>query len=477
MNDLSKDKIGRQPLVDKIKYLIDTLPQDEHFCLALDGEWGSGKTFVMEMLEEKFAEHPEYLIVKYDAWKNNFYSDPLIAILYCLLDTFSQELPKHYLRRAAKEAKEVLKEKLGTKINTKIDMVVGQLSQAGGWEAVCAFAIQVIKSVIKQAKSSILDNKLFDDYKSYQSLLNESLAVLNALTAQKIADGKQRRLIIMVDEIDRCLPNEQLIVLERLHHLFAVKNCAVIVALNKKSIYSAFDNQYGGNGIEYLRKFFSYNFVVETEYSTFLRNLIKDFIDDINNSKKQDYVYTEQEIEPLISALLNEFSRISLSYKFSYSNRDILNYFDKFHRIWTKDKPLDIVFISFLLFMVLYKQYEETNYQAYKEGRWNNTLLETFNFGDKIRISGEYSFPYGEVGTSYPWYNNSFSNKFTSFMNSVRFRKNKTVLNWFQILKNRNIYQLYTLNEKDSVTVEDNFKEIENYGTMTKGKSNEKQRN
>ena len=324
-----QDKIGRQQLVDKMEYLIKNLPQDEHFCLALDGEWGSGKSFVMGMLRERLKEHSEYIVINYDAWKNNFYPDPLIAILYCVLDSIpKQHLAKKDLRLVLRAAKQVARDK----IVNGVDFFIDELYKTGGWPSVCAFAMEIIKSVIKQAKSSILDNKLFNDYKSYQSLLNESLAVLNALTAQKTADGKQRRLIIMVDEIDRCLPNEQLIVLERLHHLFAVKNCAVIVALNKKAIYSTFDNQYGGNGIEYLRKFFSYNFIVETEYPAFLRNLIKDFIDDINNSKKQDYVYTEQEIDPLISALLNEFRRISLTYKFSYSNRDIQNYFNKFHK-------------------------------------------------------------------------------------------------------------------------------------------------
>ena len=460
-----QDKIGRQQLVDKMEYLIKNLPQDEHFCLALDGEWGSGKSFVMGMLRESLKEHSEYIVINYDAWKNNFYPDPLIAILYCVLDSIpKQTLTKRDLRLVLRAVKQVARDK----IVNGVDFFIGKLYQKG-WSSVCAFAMEIIKLVIKQAKSSILDNKLFDDYKSYQSLLNESLAVLNALTAQKTDDGKQRRLIIMVDEIDRCLPNEQLIVLERLHHLFAVKNCAVIVALNKKAIYSTFDNQYGGNGKEYLRKFFSYNFIVETEYPTFLRNLIKDFIDDINNSKKQDYVYTEQEIDPLISALLNEFRRISLTYKFSYSNRDIQNYFNKFHRIWEKDKPLNIAYIGFLLFMVLYKQYEEKNFQAYKEGEWNNDSPKTFNFGDKIQPSGEYPFSYGEIRASYPLYNDSFCNKLTSFMNSVRFRNNKAALNWFQILNSTNFYRLYTLNEKDSVTVENCFKEIENYGTMTKG--------
>ena len=470
-----QDKIGRQHLVDKMEYLIKNLPQDEHFCLALDGEWGSGKSFVMGMLQNEFESHAdEYLVINYDAWKNNFYPDPLIAILYCVLDSIPKlHLAKKDLRLVLRAAKQVARDRIAN----GVDFFIDELYKTGGWPSVCAFAMEIIKLVIKQAKSSILGNKLFDDYKSYQSLLNESLAVLNALTAQKTADGKQRRLIILVDEIDRCLPNEQLIVLERLHHLFAVKNCAVIIALNKKAIYSTFDNQYGGNGIEYLRKFFSYNFVVETEYTTLLSNLIKDFIEDINNSKKQNYVYTEQEIEPLISALLNEFCRISLTYKFSYSNRDVKNYFDKFHRIWEKDKPLNIAYIGFLLFMVLYKQYEEAYFPAYKEGMWNNNPPETFKFGDNVLTTSGYPFSYEQINASYPLYNNSFCNKFTSFMNSVRFRNDKDVSDWFQILNSTNFYRLYTFNEKDGVIVENCFKEIENYGTMTKGNRNEKQRN
>lgn len=459
---LPKDKIGRQLLVDKIKYLIENLPKDEHFCLALDGEWGSGKSFVMGMLQNELEKHSsEYLIVNYDAWKNNFYPDPLIAILYCILDSIpKQNLAKKDLRLVLRAVKQVAKDKITYGMNSLIQ----ELYQTGGWSSVCAFAIDIIKLIIKQAKSSILDNKLFENFKSYQALLNESLTVLNALTEQKTDDGKQRRLVILVDEIDRCLPNEQLIVLERLHHLFTVKNCAVVVALNKKAIYTTFDNQYGGNGKEYLRKFFSYNFLVETEYTTFLRNLIKDFIDDINNSKKQDYVYTEQEIEPLISALLNEFSRISSTYKFDYSNRDIINYFDKFYKIWKTKEPLDIIYIGFILFMVLYKQYDETNFQMYKKSEWNNKQLKTFSFGDNILTMGGYPLSYGQSNYIYPMYNNNFCDKFTSFMNGVRFRNNKNISEWLQRLNKANYYPQCTLDEKNIVTVENYFKEIENYG-------------
>ena len=461
-----QDKIGRQQLVDKMEYLIKNLPQDEHFCLALDGEWGSGKSFVMGMLRERLKEHSEYIVINYDAWKNNFYSDPLIAILSCIIDAMQEKLSEingfqEVVKAAGKEA---------------MNSFLKSNKQAGKIASFIKTIVHVINRVQKPFQKDTTKGSI-SEFKSYQSLLSDVQDCLTKITEYHDYQNKVNKIIILVDEIDRCLPNEQLIVLERLHHLFAVKNCAVIIALNKKAIYSTFDNQYGGNGIEYLRKFFSYNFVVETEYTTLLSNLIKDFIEDINNSKKQNYVYTEQEIEPLISALLNEFSRISLTYKFSYSNRDVKNYFDKFYRIWEKDKPLNIAYIGFLLFMVLYKQYEEAYFQAYKEGMWNNNPPETFKFGDNVLTTSGYPFSYEQINASYPLYNNSFCNKFTSFMNSVRFRNDKDMSDWFQILNSTNFYRLYTFNEKDGVIVENCFKEIENYGTMTKGNRNEKQRN
>lgn len=461
-----QDKIGRQQLVDKMEYLIKNLPQDEHFCLALDGEWGSGKSFVMGMLRERLKEHSEYIVINYDAWKNNFYSDPLIAILSCIIDAMQEKLSEingfqEAVKAAGKEA---------------MNSFLKSNKQAGKIASFIKTIVHVINRVQKPFQKDTTKGSI-SEFKSYQSLLSDVQDCLTKITEYHEYQNKVNKIIILVDEIDRCLPNEQLIVLERLHHLFAVKNCAVIIALNKKAIYSTFDNQYGGNGIEYLRKFFFYNFVVETEYTTLLSNLIKDFIENINNSKKQNYVYTEQEIEPLISALLNEFSRISLTYKFSYSNRDVKNYFEKFHRIWEKDKPLNIAYIGFLLFMVLYKQYEEAYFQAYKEGMWNNNPPETFKFGDNVLTTSGYPFSYEQINASYPLYNNSFCNKFTSFMNSVRFRNDKDVSDWFQILNSTNFYRLYTFNEKDGVIVENCFKEIENYGTMTKGNRNEKQRN
>lgn len=263
-----EDKIGRQQLVDKIKYLIENLPQDEHFCLALDGEWGSGKTFVMEMLRESLSEHSEYIVINYDAWKNNFYSDPLIAILYCLLDGI-----KEYIS-ILPEVKEKVKNGVLKSIKSFGKDALSAMKKSGGKVALFAYIIEGITNIVVQS-GKLESHQKFADFRSYQSLLEDVKKQLNNITEAEIYDGKQTKLVVMVDEIDRCLPNEQLIVLERLHHLFDVKNCVVIVALNKKAISKTFEKSYGGDGDNYQRKFFDFTFVVKTLPERFIYRLLK----------------------------------------------------------------------------------------------------------------------------------------------------------------------------------------------------------
>jgi len=73
MSISEQDKIGREEFVDKICGLVDSLGKDKNFCLSLNGAWGSGKSFVLSMIEEKLLQKSEYIVIKYDAWENSFY--------------------------------------------------------------------------------------------------------------------------------------------------------------------------------------------------------------------------------------------------------------------------------------------------------------------------------------------------------------------------------------------------------------------
>lgn len=267
-----------------MEYLIKNLPQDEHFCLALDGEWGSGKSFVMGMLRERLKEHSEYIVINYDAWKNNFYSDPLIAILSCIIDAMQEKLSEingfqEAVKAAGKEA---------------MNSFLKSNKQAGKIASFIKTIVHVINRVQKPFQKDTTKGSI-SEFKSYQSLLSDVQDCLTKITEYHEYQNKVNKIIILVDEIDRCLPNEQLIVLERLHHLFEVKNCVVIVALNKASIESVFERSYGGHSKTYFRKFFDYNFKLPMKYQTLLNNLIRECVDELNENLPPENLLVKQD--------------------------------------------------------------------------------------------------------------------------------------------------------------------------------------
>ena len=157
MTKFEQDKIGRKEIVDRIGLLVDNLQKDQHFCLALDGDWGSGKSFVLDMVEETLQTHKEYVIIKYDAWANSFYSDPLIAILSCLIDGIEDKL--YLVEQYAKKVKKAGKVTLNTlsKLSNKVNIFKS--------------AIEGIKGIY-----NILHNPMsmagLEEFKSYQDLLS-----------------------------------------------------------------------------------------------------------------------------------------------------------------------------------------------------------------------------------------------------------------------------------------------------------------
>lgn len=372
MTKFEQDKIGREEIVNRICLLVDNLQKDQHFCLALDGDWGSGKSFVLDMVEENLKQHREYVIIKYDAWANSFYSDPLIAILSCLIDGIEDKL--YLVEQYAEKAKKAGKATLNTlsKLSSKVNIFKS--------------AIEGIKGIYKILHNPISMVEL-EGFKSYQDLLRETKQVLNDITTTREYRGKQTKLIILVDEIDRCLPDEQLKILERLHHLFDVKNCAVICAINKKGIIKNFETTYGGNGEEYLRKFFDYVVHLGMEGDTYLSYLLEtDLCERIekvlpaeNIKERINYklgmeVLPRDVVETACYYILQVVEKNNLQYVIS--NREISRYYDNLLAVidefgW---KNLGSQYLFFIIFGLFINKF--LKHQFFVENKTNNPIEE-----------------------------------------------------------------------------------------------------
>ena len=219
-------------------------------CFGIDGEWGSGKTFVLEKFEEKLKEiqseetaDNKYYVFHYDCWKYDYYEEPIIAIISAMIDEieneprfFSEEI-QNVGKLAGKTVKDVLKAIMGELAQNKIGIDL----------------VELATGILKDYDEEKEQNKDFDSLYGFRKALDTTRRGI-----LEIANNKA--VIIVVDELDRCLPTYAIKILERLHHIFhELDNVVVMVSMDKRQLEQSIKALYGDIDVDvYLRKFISF---------------------------------------------------------------------------------------------------------------------------------------------------------------------------------------------------------------------------
>lgn len=189
-----------------------------------------------ECLDKEKAEgRDRFFTVRYDCWEYDYYEEPVVAIISVLKDVLDS-----YLNLIPEGAKSFL---LDTAKNMITKAGVGILKSKLGVD---------IGECIGESKS---DAELYDQYLGFREAIE---TVRNGI--KEIA--KDQTVVIIVDELDRCLPTYAIKVLERIHHIFnGLENVVVIIAMEKKQIENSLHQIYGeGMDVDqYLKKFISFN--------------------------------------------------------------------------------------------------------------------------------------------------------------------------------------------------------------------------
>ena len=71
-------KLNRQPNAIILTQIVQNY--SESFVLSINGEWGTGKTTFMKMWAA-YLKQQEITSIYFNAWENDFISDPMIALL------------------------------------------------------------------------------------------------------------------------------------------------------------------------------------------------------------------------------------------------------------------------------------------------------------------------------------------------------------------------------------------------------------
>ena len=93
-----EDVLNREPFVKQIVDLIKILSEKrKNCCFAIEGEWGSGKSFALEKIQEclqveqsETTNTDRFFVVRYDCWRYDYYEEPIVAIISVLKDQIEQ---------------------------------------------------------------------------------------------------------------------------------------------------------------------------------------------------------------------------------------------------------------------------------------------------------------------------------------------------------------------------------------------------
>ena len=401
-NKAPTDVLGRQEFVNQLISVAETLAANKkNACYSLNGEWGVGKTFVLKAFEEQLRQYGQpdttlskYLAFHYNCWQYDYYDEPLIAIVASLLDQIDEQVNllsetqrepmKVALKRigagALKAAGVIIEKKFGVDPNAFINEAVG---------------------ISKEANDNLNAVHEYDSYFDFKKTLSDLSGTIKKLASEQT-------VIFVVDELDRCLPEYTIKILERLHHIFAdVPNVQVILSVDRAQLENTIINIYGEatSVRKYLEKFIQFEIKLTAgEVTDIIEELYPQYHDyfKVNITPRQD---------------VNEVCRVILNGVDIRTSKAIVEKSMLCHRLLNSDDEYQDSCILFLeVFLTLLKQYGLNKNSAKLRFRIDNIFIpEIFDNKASIICNGNANPLRGliQLGNIYSNHNN-YKNYFTN---------------------------------------------------------------
>lgn len=222
-----------------------TLYSQAEFAVGIFGGWGSGKTTLMQAVCRRLADDDRVVTVWFNAWR--YEKDPhlIIPLLDVLRDALQDRARTAPWARDAAVAVGRAGRALLAGLKLSVDAIPG-------------FKIDFEPSKVIEAISK-------SDSKGPVSFYHAGFALLRKAIADISGNGV-RRVVIFVDDLDRCLPASALEMLESMKLLFGVEGCVFVVALDEEIVEKAVAVKYGATaevgGAEYIKKIFQVPFTL-----------------------------------------------------------------------------------------------------------------------------------------------------------------------------------------------------------------------
>ncbi|MBQ9298090.1 MAG: hypothetical protein IJ223_03500 [Clostridia bacterium] len=285
---LKNNFINRNKYLSSIFKLINGI--EENKIIALDGEWGSGKTWFVKSIEYLMNSDANnelkivnneimdnvkdnYMIFYYNAWENDDAENAMLSLIYKLINDSCLQKHENEVGAIPRLLNTIIKFATNGSVDIKQDVFGEQWNNKQITD--CIETSEEIKKTFKE----LINNLLIEN---------------------------KNKILIIIDEIDRCKPVFAIDLLESIKHFYDDDRIIFLVTTNNKELASSVCKVYGEkyDGDLYLDRFFDINLELPNNY-------IQDYINAIDegNSGSNFHFKAYRELAKENKLTMREYNR------------------------------------------------------------------------------------------------------------------------------------------------------------------------
>lgn len=231
-----EDQLGRTLYARAFANMIEDC--ETPLVISINGAWGIGKTTLMKMISKEINSS-KAIPVWFNLWEHQYEENPIISL--------TQILSRNVTGKNKDEIKKLITYIVFAlsssiiKVNTKIDVGYADYNKFKEAYEKDNFQIVDIRIKLKEHLRKLLEYIRFSE------------------------SNNLRRIIFFIDDLDRCLPDNSLKLLDSLKTFLNIEGCVYFIAMNNEIITKTINDKYGSSGItekNYLDKIIQFEFIV-----------------------------------------------------------------------------------------------------------------------------------------------------------------------------------------------------------------------
>ena len=258
--ETTEDLLGYTVHASLLKSVV-TNDKNLPITVGLYGDWGSGKSSILKILEEELKNDNDTVVVYFDGWSFESFDDAKMALFQGIIDALEKD--ERFFAKVGDKATETYK---------ALKKSFAKLKKSISWMRVLKFSVKTVVPVATAATTggaSLIIPMLLSAFKDHQEDLGELLTgdkaeqflkdTLNAEDEEKkyevvrefrkdfkdlIDKSKQGKIVVLIDDLDRCLPHHIIENLEAIKLFLNVPKTAFVIAADSYIVTNAIKSEY-----------------------------------------------------------------------------------------------------------------------------------------------------------------------------------------------------------------------------------------